>query len=48
MPGCGGPRKTRVPDPKSGKGKRGGARVINLHIQEMDQIHLVTAYGKDQ
>jgi hypothetical protein len=22
--------------------------VIYLHIQEMDQIHLVTVYGKDQ
>jgi hypothetical protein len=48
MPGCGGMRKMRVPDPKRGKGKRGGARVIYLHIQEADQIHLVTVYGKDQ
>src|SRR5271168_3132070 len=48
MPGCGGLRKMRVPDPKRGKGKRGGARVIYLHIQDVDQIHLVTVYGKDQ
>jgi hypothetical protein len=48
MPGCGGLRKIRVADPKRGKGKRGGARVIYLHIPEVDQIHFVTVYGKDQ
>ena len=48
MPGCGGLRKLRVADPKRGKGKRGGARVIYLHIEEADQIHLITVYGKDQ
>ena len=48
MPGCGGLRKMRVADPRRGKGKRGGIRVIYLHIEEVDQIHLVTIYGKDQ
>jgi hypothetical protein len=48
MPGCGGLRKMRVADPRRGKGKRGGARVIYLHIEELDQIHLITVYGKDQ
>ena len=48
MPGCGGLRKLRVADVKRGKGKRGGVRVIYLHIEEADQIHLVTVYGKDQ
>ena len=48
MPGCGGLRKMRVADPRRGQGKRGGARVIYLHIEELDQIHLVTVYGKDQ
>ncbi|MFI5457255.1 MAG: type II toxin-antitoxin system RelE/ParE family toxin [Isosphaerales bacterium] len=48
MPGCGGLRKMRVADPRRGKGKRGGARVIYLHIEESDQIHLITVYGKDQ
>jgi hypothetical protein len=48
MPGCGGLRKMRVADPKRGKGKRGGARVIYLHIAESDQIHFITVYGKDQ
>jgi hypothetical protein len=28
MPGCGGLRKLRTTDPRRGKGKRGGARVI--------------------
>jgi hypothetical protein len=28
MPGCGGLRKTRMANPKRGKGKRRGARVI--------------------
>ena len=48
MPGCGGLRKMRVPDPRRGKGKQAGARVIYPHIEESDQIHLVTVYGKDQ
>ncbi len=48
MPGCGGLRKIRVADPRRGKGKRGGARVIYLHIEELDQVHLITVYGKDQ
>jgi hypothetical protein len=48
MPGCGGLRKLRIADPKRGKGKRSGARVIYLHIEEADEIHLITVYGKDQ
>jgi hypothetical protein len=48
MPGCGGLRKIRVADPSRGKGKRGGIRLIYLHIEELDQIHLVTIYGKNQ
>ena len=48
MPGCGGLRKLRIADPRRGKGKRGGARIVYLHIAEADQIHLITVYGKDQ
>jgi hypothetical protein len=48
MPGCGGLRKVRVADSRRGKGKRSGARVIYLHIEDQDQIHLITVYGKDQ
>ncbi|HWE38037.1 MAG TPA: hypothetical protein VG406_15810 [Isosphaeraceae bacterium] len=48
MPGCGGLRKLRLADPRRGKGKRGGARVVYLVIEELRQIHLITIYGKDQ
>ena len=41
MPGCGGLRKMRVADPRRGKGKRGGARVIYLHVEELEQTYLV-------
>ncbi len=46
MSGCGGIRKLRIADPSRGRGKRGGARVIYLHIEELDQIHFITVYGK--
>jgi len=46
MPGCGGLRKVRVPDPKRQKGKRGGARVIYLHVPEADWILLLDIYDK--
>jgi hypothetical protein len=48
MPGCGGLRKMRVADPRHGKGKRGGVREIYPHIEELDQVHLITVYAKDQ
>lgn len=48
MPGCGGLRKLRIADPRRGKGKRGGARVIYFHLADANQIHLVAVYGKDQ
>jgi hypothetical protein len=48
MPGCCGLRKVRIADPKRGKGKRGGVRVIYLHVPEAKVIYLITVYGKDQ
>jgi hypothetical protein len=48
IPGCGGLRKMRVADPKRGKGKRGGVRVVYLHVEEADQIHLIAVYGKEK
>jgi hypothetical protein len=48
IPGCGGLRKLRVPDPKRGKGKRGGARVIYLHVPEAKLIFLVHVYDKGE
>jgi hypothetical protein len=48
VPGCGGLRKLRVGDPRRGKGKLGGARVISLHVAEADVIYLMDIYGKDE
>src|SRR5207248_7127996 len=48
MPGCGGLRKLRVVDPRRRKGKRGGARVIYLHVPQVDWIFLLDIYGKDE
>ena len=38
MPGTGGFRKVRWKDPKRGKGKRGGLRVIYYHLTTDHQI----------
>jgi hypothetical protein len=48
MPGCGGLRKIRIADPKRGKGKRGGARVIYLHVPEANRFYMLDVYGKDE
>jgi hypothetical protein len=48
MPGCGGLRKLRTADAKRAKGKRGGARVIYLHIPEAKCFYLIDIYGKDE
>jgi hypothetical protein len=44
MRGCGGLRKIRTADPKRGKGKRGGARVIYLHIPEAKRFYMLDVY----
>ena len=46
IPGTGGCRKIRWRT--SGKGKRGGARVIYFLRTEAGQIVLVAAYGKNE
>ena len=48
MPGCGGLRKVRCGDPSSGKGKRGGLRIIYLYVPEAFRIDLIDVYGKDE
>lgn len=48
IPGCGGLRKVRTADPKRGKGKRSGARVIYLHIPEAKWFYLLDIYDKDE
>jgi mRNA-degrading endonuclease RelE of RelBE toxin-antitoxin system len=48
IPGTGGVRKLRWPDPRRGKGKRGGLRVIYLHVPEADVILFLDVYDKDE
>jgi mRNA-degrading endonuclease RelE of RelBE toxin-antitoxin system len=48
IPGCGDLRKVRLSQPSRQKGKRGGARVIYLHIPEADWIFLLDVYGKNE
>lgn len=46
--GTGGLRKLRHGDPRRGKGKRGGLRVIYYWWFGQDQFWLFTVYDKDQ
>ncbi len=48
MQGCGGLRKTRFPDLRRGKGKRGGLRILYLLLPEIRTIVLVDVYDKDE
>jgi len=41
-------RKIRIADPRRGKGKRGGARVIFLHVPEAKVIFLMDIHGKGE
>jgi hypothetical protein len=46
--GTGGLRKMRFSDPRRGKGKRGGLRVISYWWKAGLQFWLFTLYGKDE
>ena len=46
--GTGGLRKLRHGDPRRGKGKRGGLRIIYYWWLGGDQFWLFTVYGKDE
>jgi mRNA-degrading endonuclease RelE of RelBE toxin-antitoxin system len=48
MPGCGGLRKVRLADPRRRKGKRGGFRVIYLHVPEAGWVLLLDMYEKGE
>src|SRR5712692_11082837 len=48
MPGTGGFRKVRWADPKRGKGRRGGLRIIYFYFGSEEQIWLMMLYGKDE
>jgi hypothetical protein len=46
--GTGGFRKLRWPDPRRGKGRRGGLRLIYYFFESAQQIWLMTLYDKDE
>ena len=48
MPGTGGFRKVRWQDPKRGKGKRGGLRVIYYYLTADHQVWFFTLYDKSE
>jgi len=48
MPGTGGFRKLRWQDPKRGKGRRGGLRIIYYRFLADQQIWFMTLYDKSE
>lgn len=48
IPGCGGLRKIRIPNPSRSKGKRGGIRIIYLHVPSVKRFYLLDVYDKDE
>ena len=48
VPGSGGIRKIRIPDPTRNKGTRGGLRVLFLDLSDREVTYLLTIYGKDE
>jgi hypothetical protein len=48
IPGTGGFRKLRWTDPRRGKGRSGGLRVIYHYFPGEQQIWLMTIYDKDE
>jgi hypothetical protein len=48
LPGCGGLRKVRASDAGRGKGKRGGVRVIYLHVPASKRFLMLDIYGKGE
>jgi hypothetical protein len=48
IPGTGGFRKLRWTDPRRGKGRRGGLRVIYYYFPGEQQIWLITLYDKNE
>jgi mRNA-degrading endonuclease RelE of RelBE toxin-antitoxin system len=48
VPGGGGARKIRRPDPTSGKGKSGGHRVLYAFLAEYGIVLLIAAWAKSE
>jgi len=48
IPGCHGLRKLRASDRRRRKGKRGGIRLIYLHVPLANRFYMLDVYGKDE
>lgn len=48
MPGVAPLRKLRWGDRRRGKGRRGGLRVVYIHLPELRVLYLLDVYGKDE
>jgi hypothetical protein len=48
VPGLGGVRKARTPNPGRGKGKRGGFRFLYLYLETKAHIHLFFLLDKNE
>jgi len=48
MPGTGGFRKARCADPRRGKGRRGGLRIVYYYFARDQEIWLMTLFDKDE
>jgi hypothetical protein len=48
MPGTGGFRKVRWADPRRGKGRRGGLRIVYYHFARDHEVWLMTLFDKDE
>lgn len=48
IPGSGGLRKIRLADPRRGKGKRGGLRIIYYYFESRFEILLFMIYSKGE
>ena len=48
VPGLGGVRKARMPNPIRGKGKRGGYRYLYLYLEKREHLHLFLLMDKNE
>ncbi len=48
IPGTSALRKMRYPDPRRGKGRRGGLRIIYIWVPEVNMIGLIDIYDKNE
>jgi mRNA-degrading endonuclease RelE of RelBE toxin-antitoxin system len=48
IPGTSGLRKLRWPDPRRGKGRRGGLRVIYVYVPQVSFIIVLDVYDKEE